>query len=148
MLKEIIKKNHYSFFEEALNWEDAIRKSCLAFEKTGVVNEKYYLELIDCVKKFGPYIVIEPGIAMPHSTQEGENVFKTEISFTKFEKSVKFDDENEAVLFFTLASVNPDVHIENIQKLMELLTNDELKEELFKIRNIDELIALSNKYNI
>lgn len=148
MLKEIIEKKHYSFFKEALNWEDAIKKSCSALEKSRAINDKYYLELIDCVKKYGPYIVIEPGIAMPHSTQEGKNVFKTEIAFTKFEKPIKFDEENEASLFFTLASVDPNVHIENIQKLMDLLMNDELKEKLFTINSIEELIALSNKYNI
>ncbi len=148
MLKDIIERKYYGFYDKAENWEDAIIKSCKSLEANGAVSSDYSRELIECVKSYGPYIVIEPGIAMPHSTQRGENVFKTEIAFTKFETPVKFDEENEATLFFTLASKDPEIHIENIQKLMEVLVNDELKEELFKIKNIDELKKLSEKYNL
>lgn len=148
MLREIIEKKYYAFYDSATNWEDAIIKSCSSLEENGAVSLEYSKELIECIKKYGPYIVIEPGIAMPHSTQQGKNVFKTEISFTKFAKPVKFDDENEATLFFTLASKDPEIHIENIQKLMEVLVNDELKEELFNIKNIEDLKKLSEKYNI
>lgn len=148
MLKDIIKRKHYAFFEKAENWQDAIKKSCETFVKDRTVNENYSTELIDCVQKYGPYIVIDEGIAMPHSTQDGENVYKTDISFTKFEEEVIFDEENSAKLFFTLASENPDIHLENMQKLMEVLGNDELKQELFEIKSIDELIKLSDKYNI
>ncbi len=148
MLKEVIDKNLWAFYDEAADWEDAIIKSCSRLVDEGIVNEEYSKELINCVKKYGPYIVLEEGIAMPHSTQEGKNVFKTEIAFTKFEKDVVFDDENKANLFFTLASENPDIHLENMQKLMEVLGNDELKEQLFKIKTIQELKELSKKYNI
>lgn len=148
MLRDIIEKKYYGFYKSATNWEDAIIKSCSSLEENGAVSLEYSKELIECIKKYGPYIVIEPGIAMPHSTQQGENVFKTEIAFTKFEQSVKFDDENEATLFFTLASKDPDIHIENIQKLMEVLVNDELKEELFNVKSIEDLKKLSEKYNI
>ncbi|WP_068267842.1 PTS sugar transporter subunit IIA [Caviibacter abscessus] len=148
MLRDIIEKKYYSFYESAKDWEDAIIKSCESLEKNGAVSSEYSKELIKCVKEYGPYIVIEPGIAMPHSTQQGANVFKTEIAFTKFEKAVNFDDENEATLFFTLASKDPEIHIENIQKLMEVLVNDKLKEELFTVKNIEDLKKLFEKYNI
>lgn len=148
MLKEVIEKNLFAFYNEATDWKDAIRKCLVPLIENGVCKKEYEDELINCVEKYGPYIVIEPGIAMPHSTQNGNNVMRTEIGFTKFEKSVKFDEENEASLFFTLASVNPEVHIENIQKLMEVLTNDELKEELFKINSVEQLKKLSEKYNL
>ncbi len=148
MLKNVIDKKLFAFYDKAENWEDAIVKSCSSLVETGVVSAEYSEELVSCVKKYGPYIVLEDGIAMPHSTQEGKNVFKTEIAFTKFEEEVIFDEENKAKLFFTLASENPDVHLENIQKLMEVLGNDELKEELFKISTIEELKELSKKYNI
>lgn len=148
MLKEIIKDKNYAFFDEASSWEDAIEKSCRILVENGVVSNNYSKEVIECVRKYGPYIVIEEGIAMPHSTEQGENVFDTKIAFTKIKKPVKFDEENEATLFFTLASKNPEIHIENIQKLMEVLVNDDLKEELFKVNNIDELKKLSEKYDI
>lgn len=148
MLKNIIKDKNYGFFDEAISWEDAIKKSCEALVDNGVVSDEYSSEIIECVRKYGPYIVIEPGIAMPHSTEQGKNVFDTKIAFTKFKKPVKFDETSEASVFFTLASKDPQIHIENMQNLMEVLINDELKEELFKINSLEELKELSNKYNI
>ncbi len=148
MLKEIIKDKNYAFYNEATSWEDAINKSCSALVENGIVSNEYSSEIIECVRKYGAYIVIEPGIAMPHSTEQGKNVFSTKIAFTKFSKPVKFDEENEATMFFTLASKDPEIHVENIQKLMEVLLNDELKEELFKINNIEQLKKLSEKYDI
>lgn len=148
MLKDIIKNGNYAFYDEVLTWEEAIDKSCSALVKNKIVSSDYSKEIIECVKKYGPYIVIEPGIAMPHSTEQGKNVFDTKIAFTKFNKPVKFDDGNEASIFFTLASKDSKIHIDNIQSLMEVLLNDELKEELFKINSIDELKNLSGKYNL
>lgn len=148
MLKELIEKNLCAFYDSADNWKDAISKSCSSLIKNKIVKDEYINELIASVEKYGPYICIEENIAMPHSTQGGENVFATEIAFTKFENDVCFDEENKACLFFTLASINPDKHIENMQKLMELLEIDELKKELLYVKNIEDLKKLSEKYNI
>ncbi|VWL85690.1 PTS sugar transporter subunit IIA [Oceanivirga miroungae] len=148
MLKELIKKDLCAFYDDASDWKDAIAKSCSKLIEKKIVSKDYINELVASVDKYGPYICIDEGIAMPHSTQGGVNVFETEIAFTKFEKEVEFDEENKSVLFFTLASVNPEKHIENMQKLMEVLGNDDLKEELFNVRNIDDIKRLSEKYDI
>lgn len=148
MLKELIEKNLCAFYDSADDWKDAIAKSCTKLIDNNIVNVKYIDELIESVNKYGPYICIDENIAMPHSTQGGENVYSTEIAFTKFDKEVVFDEENKSILFFTLASINPEKHIENMQKLMEVLENEDLKEELFYVKNIEDLKKLSEKYNI
>lgn len=58
-----------------------IYKSCFrSFIKKGNITPKYIQDMIDNVNKNGPYIVIVPGIAMPHARNEG-GVIKTGISF-------------------------------------------------------------------
>ena len=64
MLKEFVESNHYKFAEEASDWEEAIRMSCECLEADGTVVANYKADIIECVKKYGPYIVIMPNVAM------------------------------------------------------------------------------------
>ena len=115
MLKEIIERNHYTFEESFDNWEDAIRAGYKPLLADNTVEDIYVQAVIDCVKKFGPYIVIVPNIAMPHSTEGAAGCNGTAISFMKVEKEVDFDPEDpdkKARLFFSLAATDHEKHLE------------------------------------
>ena len=149
MLKEFVEKKHYKFAESAKDWRDAIRMSCEVLEADGTVEGNYKEDIIKCVEKYGPYIVIMPGLAMPHSQEFAEGVHETEIAFMKLEQPVSFDPDDpdkDAVLFFTLASCNPDQHLDNMSRLAEMLSNEELVEELKKAKGPEDLLALEEKY--
>ncbi|MDD6365849.1 MAG: PTS sugar transporter subunit IIA, partial [Stecheria intestinalis] len=99
----------------------------------------------------GPYIILIPGVAMPHSTEGGALVHKTCISFMKLAKPVSFDDqdpEKYADLFFTIASENAEKHLEEMQQLAALLTDDAVVEDLHKVTSEADLEALGEKYNL
>ena len=109
------------------NWQEAIRISCENLIDKAIINESYVEEVIAAVETYGPYIVIVPGVAMPHSTDKSEGVFGTAIAFTKFKDKVYFEagnEEKQAKLFFTLAAKNPDEHMTNIANLSDLLMTD------------------------
>lgn len=149
MLREFVEMKHYKFAKEAKDWEDAVRMSCEPLEVDGTVEENYKEDIIDCIKKYGPYIVIAPNVAMPHSQECAKGVHKTAISFMKLEKPVSFDledPEKEAQLFFTLASCNPEQHLNNMARLAEILTDEDLLKELAKIHTPEELLELQKKY--
>lgn len=151
MFREIIEKKHYSFYEKAENWQDAIRKSCQALIDDNTVENNYPEDIIACIEKYGPYIVIAPMIAIPHSQENAVGVNKTAVGFMKLNEPVSFDEndsEKDALLFFTLASQNPDKHLENLTALTEILCNEDLVEDLKKISNIDDLEKLLDKYNM
>ena len=116
MLRTFVEQKHYKFAEEAKDWKDAIRMSCESLEADGTVEGNYKEDIIDCVEKHGPYIVIMPNVAIPHSQEGTAGVNKTAIGFMKLEKPVSFDEndqEKDAQLFFTLASCNPDQHLQS-----------------------------------
>ena len=81
MLREFVEKKHVKFADSAPDWREAIRMSCEVLEADGTIEENYKEDIIACVEKYGPYIVIAPNIAMPHS-QEGAKdrdcVYETE----------------------------------------------------------------------
>lgn len=50
--------------------------SCEVLEADGTIEENYKEDIIACVEKYGPYIVIAPNIAMPHSQEGAKGVHK------------------------------------------------------------------------
>jgi len=151
MLKEFVQDKHCIFFEEAENWQDAIRKSCQPIIADGTVEAQYAEDIVRCVEKYGPYIILVPGVAMPHSSEGGELVHKTCITFMKLQKPVSFDDNDpskSADLFFTLAACNSEEHLKNMQALSEVLMNEELLEELHQIQGEEDLMRLGDKYHL
>ena len=81
MLREFVETGRYSFREKFDSWEEAIAASCEPIIKEGVIEPVYVEAVINCVKKYGPYIIIAPNIAMPHSTEGAEGVNETAICF-------------------------------------------------------------------
>ena len=149
MLREFVQKHHVKFAEAAEDWKDAVRLSCEVLEADGTVEENYKEEIIACIEKYGPYIVVAPNIAIPHSQEGAKGVEKTEIAFMKLEKPVSFEPGNKEMdvqLFFTLASCNPSQHLDNISRLSEMLCNEELVQELNKAKTEQELLRLQEKY--
>lgn len=151
MLTQIIEQNNYCFHKHFETWQEAIKASCEPFEKNGVVDERYAQLIIECVEKYGPYIVLTPMVAMPHSQENAEGVMKTAVSFMRVEDPVHFDENDsakDAKIFFTIASQDHDQHIQNLMKLSEMLVNEELIKELLEVKDVHELKTLAQKYNL
>ncbi len=150
MLLEEIKNNNLTSYHESFDsWEDAIKACGKTMIKEGYIDDDYVKAIIDCVKEYGPYIVLMPGIAMPHFTLGAKGVYKNGIGFMKVKKPVSFDpndEEKNANLFFTLAATNHDEHLKNMVQLSEMLMNEELVEELLKVENDDDLDCIIGKY--
>ena len=89
LLKEIYEKKHYAFVDEPIDdWRDAIRACCKPLEADGTVEPIYAEEIVQCVEKHGPYIVLIPGVAMPHSTENATGCNGTAIGFMRVSEPV------------------------------------------------------------
>lgn len=149
MLRNFVENHHVKFAERAQDWKDAIRMSCEVLEADGTVEANYKEDIIRCVEEYGPYIVIVPNVAMPHSQECAKGVHKTAIAFMKLEEPVSFDPEDpekDAVLFFTLASCNPEQHLENMAKLSEVLGSEDVLNELMNAKTEEDLLEIQKKY--
>ena len=103
--------------------------------------------IIENVEKNGPYIVLVPGVAMPHTTENAQGCNGTGIGFMRSAESVHFDEENptpdtDAQIFFTLCSTNQDEHFKNMQRLMTVLTNEEAVEKLKMATSPEDLLEI------
>lgn len=149
MLKEIIAQQHYKFVDHFDTWEEAIWGSYQPLLEDHTVEDVYVQAVIDCVKKYGPYIVLVPNIAMPHSSEGAPGCNGTAISFMKVEQEVDFDPsdpDKKARLFFSLAAVDHEAHLKNIQDLMDTLMNEEVVEALLGAKTLDDLKQIVETY--
>lgn len=151
MLKDLVNKNLTQFENHFDSWEEAVRASYQTMLKQNIVEEVYVDQVVDCIKEFGPYIILIPNVAMPHSSQGADGVNQSAIAFMKVEKPVAFEEgnpEKDAQLFFALAALDSQQHMNNIMALSELLMNEELVSELKDAKSNEDLIRLAEKYNL
>lgn len=138
--------------KEITDWKEAIAESCQLLLDKEIINQHYVDEIIRCVEEHGPYIVIVPQVAMPHSSEKSEGVFGTAISFTKMKRPVAFEstdgEEKDAILFFTLAAKNAKEHMQNIQNLSEMLMTDGLIDSLVATNSIEDYQTVMKQYQL
>ena len=152
VLQTIVEKKHYRFIDgEGVTWQEAVRLSAESLVADGSVSPDFYKQIIACIEKYGPYVVFDHNVAMPHTTENAEGAFKTGIGFMVSEKMIDFgEDEDgekkEANLFFTLSSANPDEHMENIAQLSNIFMNDDLLDALAAARTPEDILAAEAKY--
>lgn len=149
-LKKIIDNKLTSYNDKFDNWKDSIVACGTTLINEGFITSEYIDSIIACIEKFGPYIVIAPNIAMPHSSENTLGALKTGISFMKVEEPVIFDKndrEKDARLFFTLVSTNHEEHLENMVALSETLMNDDLVRDLLEVKSDEDFIKVAKKYS-
>ena len=150
LLHELVEKRLTCYEESFSDWKEAIKANAVPLKNEGYIEDAYVDAVIACVEKYGPYIVIAPNIAMPHSTEGAPGVLQTGIGFMKVEQPVHFDPEDpekDARLFFMLASNDSDAHLNNMMQLADMLSNDDLVADLLKCKNDEDVIAVADKYN-
>ncbi len=147
MLKELIDKNRYSFHEGFDNWEDAIKASCKPLIDDRAIEEAYTDAIISNVKKYGPYIVIAPNICIPHAQEGVVGVNETAMCFMRTKNPVHFSDDpdQDARLFFVLASTNNEVHLQNLSNMVSLIEDENIVNKLLEAEckeDLDEIVEM------
>ena len=151
ILQKIVERGHYKFVDRVDSWQEAVKLSCESLAKTGYVSENYYQQIVDCIEKYGPYVVFEHYVAMPHSQEGAEGAEKTAVGFLRVKEDVDFgkDEDGEqkiARLFFTLAAKDPNEHLDNMQQLMQIFTNEPLLDALMEANTPEDILKAEADY--
>jgi PTS system mannitol-specific IIA component/PTS system ascorbate-specific IIA component len=138
MLREMLE-NNITVVDEVSCWQEAIKIAAAPLLERGFIKEEYISAMQENVVNNGPYIVIMPGLAIPHSKPE-HGVLKTGMSLLKLSKSVQFPEDREVQLLIVLAANDSDKHIGLISELTNLLMEDEAMEKLFSAKSREEVL--------
>lgn len=130
-------------------WQEAIHEGVNLLLNVKAVNESYEDAILKNFAELGPYMVIAPGIVLSHARPE-DGVNKTSMSMLTLETPVEFgSDLNDPVtLVVTLAAADNTSHMSTLSHLMELFMDNEAMGEIFKASNKEEILNITNKYEI
>lgn len=139
-MEEYIHSSDIVMCNESLDWKQAIKMIGKNMKKQGYITDKYIQEMIDNIKKFGSYIVIEEGIAIPHGNIS-KNVMKNGISLLISKKKVFLPDKKFVNIFIAFAIKERENQQKVLKFIFELATRENLKENLIKFTNIKNVIS-------
>lgn len=138
MLSKYLKDNT-AFLDGVTNWEESITIAADPLLKKGFITQSYVQQMIENVNINGSYIVIVPGIAMPHAQNDG-SVIKTSISFLKLEKPVVFPGNKEVTILIVLAAEDSTGHLDLISDISSMLIDDDIMLKLNEVTTEEELM--------
>jgi mannitol/fructose-specific phosphotransferase system IIA component (Ntr-type) len=140
-----LTKKFVQFEDEVKDWEEAIIKSSKPLLDEGLIEKSYVNAMIDSVKEYGPYIVIAPNVAMPHARPETGSK-KVGFSILKLKKSVAFSEEegHKVQLLIALSCADSNTHIEILQSLVMILSDEEKNNKLFNAKTVEEILEVFN----
>lgn len=123
-------------------WEKAIEIAAQPLINLGKIKSGYVDSMVENIKNLGPYIILLPGVAMPHARPD-ENVLESSLAFLKINEGVKFSEDTDKVyLMFVLAAKDSNSHIEIIEQLTDVLGDDDKVEELKNAKTLEEVINI------
>lgn len=150
LLQKIVERGHCKFVDSVSSWQEGVKLSLEPLVNTGYVTENYYRQIVDCIEKYGPYVVYEHYVAMPHSQENADGALKTAVGFMRVKQEVDFgEDDGErktARLFFPLSAREPEEHLDNIRQLMGIFTNWELLDALMDADTPEDVLAAEKKF--
>ena len=141
MIEKLLNEEVVDVNIKADNWEEAVIEAGKLLLKSEKIVERYIEAMIKTVKEMGPYIVMAPGIAMPHGRPDS-GVLELGISVISLENGINFGSSefDPVKLIFAICAKENKSHIELLQDLSYILDDDDLLEEVKKCTSKKDLL--------
>ncbi len=123
----------------AANWEEAVRAAGELICRSGAAREEFVESMVKTVEEMGPYIVVAPGVALPHG-RIGYGIHRLGMSLITLETPVPFfHPTNDPVrVVFCLAPVDHYAHLQALADFMSLLERGKLR-EIMEARSVEQI---------
>ena len=119
--QSLIENNSIKLNQSASTWQEAIKIAINPLIESGAVEPRYYDRIIECVNEMGPYIILAPGLAMPHARPE-DGVNRTAFALVTLTQPVVFEGEDEPVdVLLALAGSDSDQHMQGLIEITQVL---------------------------
>lgn len=147
LLSELLKGNTIELNVDVKDWSDAITKGGQLLYNAGCIDKCYIQAMIKAVKELGPYIVIAPGIALPHARPESGSK-KVGMSLITLNKAVNFGNkENDPVsIVICLSAIDNSSHLKALSEVVGILEDEKNIELIKNSVNKDVILDLVKSY--
>ena len=147
LLQDLLSEDNVSFHYPAETWEDVIRHGGQLMVAAGFTEPTYTEAMIDVVRDMGPYIVLAPGLAMPHARPEmGAKQVGT--ALVTLEKPIDFGSpENDPVsVAVFLCAPNKEEHIQLLTDIATLFEDEEFLDAAVNFESIEDVQAFLSEH--
>lgn len=145
--QSLIENRSIKLHQSASNWEEAIKIGTDLLLQAGTIEPRYYDNIISKIKEMGPYIILAPGLAMPHARPE-EGVIKTSFALVTLKEPVFFEGEEEGVrVLLTLAGSDSDQHMQGLMEITQVLDDPDSEtgvdlEKILRCQSAEDVYAV------
>ena len=139
-ISDLVSEQTIALNIDVKNWKEAVRISGEMLVKGGMVEERYVDAMIETVESLGPYIVIAPGVALPHARPE-DGVIKPCMSVVILKDPVNFGNEyNDPVkLVVSFGTVDRRAHVKALCKLARIIGDSKKLKRLMDATETQEV---------
>mgnify|MGYP001002541340 FL=1 len=140
LLQDLLSEDNVSFHYPAETWEDVIRHGGQLMVDAGFTEPTYTEAMIDVVRDMGPYIVLAPGLAMPHARPE-MGAKQVGAALVTLEKPIDFGSpENDPVsVAVFLCAPNKEEHIQLLTDIATLFEDEEFLDAAVNFESIEDV---------
>ena len=140
LLEDLLSEDNVSFHYPAETWEDVIRHGGQLMVDAGFIEPTYTEAMIDVVRDMGPYIVLAPGLAMPHARPE-MGAKQVGAALVTLEKPIDFGSpENDPVsVAIFLCAPNKDEHIQLLTDIATLFEDEEFLDAAVNFESLEDV---------
>ncbi|MEY8355424.1 BglG family transcription antiterminator [Lachnospiraceae bacterium 54-53] len=143
MLKEILTTDLIKAKFEASSRDDAVVESGRLLVEKGLADASYIQAMLKNVEVNGTYIVISPGIAMPHARPE-EGALDIGLSIVTLKEPVVFGHpKNDPVkIVVGLCAIDHQSHLKALTELADILMDEKKVGEITKADTAEEILQI------
>lgn len=149
---EIFEKSLLKYVDnkKKIPWETGISLgSDILNENQLISKENHFLfvqKLEAATKKFGPYYIIAPDVALLHVAPQ-TYMKQNSISLTCFKKPILFPGDKKVHFCLALLAIDNNSHLETLSKVATLFSNEKFINDLKKVKNQNGLEVLIERFS-
>ena len=131
MLHHILTADRIELDVECRDWREAVRLSASRLLRDGVIEKCYVESMIHNIEENGPYVVIYPGVAMPHDAADA-GTLRVGMNLIRLKEPVLFGDEEAEPVreVCCVSAVDHERPLKAVFHLVNLLQNSRFRDML------------------
>jgi len=142
-MKQLLTEDRVKVGVQAETWQDAVRAVGKVLVDSGGVEERYIDGMIRTTEDLGPYIVIAPGLAIPHARPE-DGVISPCMAIVSLADPIPFgnEDNDPVKVLVALGATDHEIHVEALGQMADILSEPENLEALKRATSPEKILEI------
>ncbi len=139
-LADLITPSRIQLIDSMDDWRQGIMLAAAPLLDEGLITGHYVTAMIDCVEQYGPYIFINPEVALAHAKPNG-HVHRLSASMLLLREGVVFPEGKIAQVIIVLGLVDDEQHLGALKDVIDFFGDSQNTEQL--LNSVNEVVAYS-----